>query len=131
MKTKLSLVGAALTAVALSLIVSSTAVAQMYGGSQNKGSSKTAPAGGTSPSEKKPGSVGAGGVIVATPITKEEAAKNYPPPKGGYPMGERDPAAHSGLIKSPYPPGKTFDCSKIGHGELTLDTYAKKVFVRP
>jgi hypothetical protein len=131
MKTKLSLVGAALTAVALSLIVSGTAVAQMYGRSQNTGSSKTAPAEGTSPDAKKPGSVVAGGVIVATPITKGEAAKNYPAPKGGYPLGERDPAAHSGLIISPYPPHKTFDCSKIGHNELALDTYAKKVFTRP
>ena len=130
MKTKLSLVGAALTAVALSLIVSSTAVAQMYGRSQNTGSSKTAPAGGTSPGERPPGSVEAGGVIVATPITKEEAAKNYPPPKGGYPNGENSQSA-PGMITSPYPPHKVFDCKKIGHNELVLDTYAKKVFTRP
>ena len=103
----------------------------MYGQGPNKGSSKTAPAGSASPGELKPGSVGVGGVIVATPITKEEAAKNYPPPKGQYPLGERDPMTKAGVVTSPYPPRKTFDCSKIGHGELVLDTYAKKVFVRP
>jgi hypothetical protein len=130
MKTKLSLVGAALTAVALSLIVSGTALAQMYGQRQNQGSSKTAPAGSGSPGERQPGSVGPGGVIMATPITKEEAAKNYPPPKGGYPSGENSKSA-PGMITSPYPPHKVFDCKKIGHNELVVDTVAKKVFARP
>jgi hypothetical protein len=70
-------------------------------------------------------------VIEAKQITKEEAEKKYPPPKGGYPSGERDPHQASGQVSSPYPPHKQFDCSKIQHGALVLDTYASKVFVRP
>jgi hypothetical protein len=69
---------------------------------------------------------------MATPITPEEAAKKYPPPKGGtYPPGERDPHKPSGQIMSPYPPRTVYDCSKIGHGGLVLDTHVNKVFVRP
>jgi hypothetical protein len=68
---------------------------------------------------------------VATPITPEEAAKKYPALKGKYPAGERDAHKPSGVITSPYPPHKDFDCSKIAHGGLVLDTRANKVFVRP
>jgi hypothetical protein len=69
---------------------------------------------------------------VATPITATEAAKKYPPSKGGsYPVGERDPHKADGIVSSPYPPRQEFDCSKIAHGGLVLDTRANKVFVRP
>ncbi len=70
-------------------------------------------------------------VLDATPITKEEAAKKYPPPKGGYPIGERDPHMASGHVNSPYSPHQEYDCSKVGHGELVLDARAKQVFIRP
>jgi hypothetical protein len=70
-------------------------------------------------------------VIEAKQITKEEAEKKYPSPKGGYPSGERDPHKPSGQVSSPYPPHQVYDCSKIGHGQLVLDTRANKVFVRP
>jgi hypothetical protein len=81
------------------------------------------------------GPLGAGtahNVIVGKAITKVEAEKKYPPSKGGgYPTGERDPHDPSGVVASPYPPHQKFDCSKISHGALVLDTAANKVFVRP
>jgi len=70
--------------------------------------------------------------IEAKAISKVEAEKNYPPTKAGtYPMGERDPHDPSGVVISPYPPNQKFDCSKVAHGALVLDTRAKKVFIRP
>jgi hypothetical protein len=79
-----------------------------------------------------PATAGAGTqVIEAKQITKEEAAKKYPAPSSGYPTGERDPHKASGIVSSPYPPHQAFDCSKIPHGGLVLDTRANKVFVRP
>jgi hypothetical protein len=81
------------------------------------------------------GPLGAGtthNVIVGKAITKVEAEKKYPPTKGGgYPTGERDPHDPSGVVASPYPPHQKFDCSKIAHGALVLDTTVNKVFVRP
>jgi len=80
------------------------------------------------------GPLGAGtthNVIVGKAITKAEAEKEYPPPSSGYPPGERDPHDPSGVVASPYPPHQKFDCSKIAHGGLVVDTTANKVFVRP
>jgi hypothetical protein len=37
----------------------------------------------------------------------------------------------SGHVNSPYSPHQEYDCSKVGHGQLVLDTHANKVFVRP
>jgi hypothetical protein len=70
-------------------------------------------------------------VIEATAITKDVAQKKYPPPSAGYPMGERDPHQGSGVVASPYPPNQKYECSKINHGDLVLDTRVRKVFVRP
>ncbi len=70
-------------------------------------------------------------VIEATAINKEEAQKKYPPPSTGYPMGGRDPHQGSGVVSSPYPPNQKYDCAKINHGGLVLDTRVRKVFVRP
>ncbi len=67
----------------------------------------------------------------AKAITKAEAEKKYPPPSSGYPTAERDPHERSGLVASPYPPHQKFDCAKIPHGGLVLDTTVNKVFVRP
>jgi hypothetical protein len=115
MKTKLVTIVSIVAVSWLALIFSNTAVAQISG---------MQPSGGTTK--------GAAGSIVATPISATEAAKKYPPPKGGnYPMGERDPHKASGVVSSPYPPRQEFDCSKIAHGGLVLDTRANKVFVRP
>ena len=72
---------------------------------------------------------GSGQVIEAKQITKTEAEKKYPPPSSGYPTGERDPHQASGIVSSPYPPHQEFDCSKVAHGGLVLDTRANKVFV--
>ncbi|MFN2542600.1 MAG: hypothetical protein ABR514_10605 [Chthoniobacterales bacterium] len=69
--------------------------------------------------------------IVAKAITKEDAAKKYPPTGSGYPSGERDAHDPSGTVASPYPPHQKYDCSKVDHGALVLDTRANKVFVRP
>jgi len=74
---------------------------------------------------------GSGQVIEAKQITKTEAEKKYPPPSSGYPTGERDPHQASGIVSSPYPPHQKFDCSKVPHGGLVLDTHLNKVFVRP
>jgi hypothetical protein len=70
-------------------------------------------------------------VIEAKAITKAEAEKKYPPPSSGYPTGERDPHDPTGVVASPYPPHQKFDCSKIAHGGLVVDTHMNKVFVRP
>ena len=67
----------------------------------------------------------------AKAITKEEAEKKYPPTGSGYPNGERDPHDPSGTVASPYPPHQKYDCSKVAHGGLVVDTRVNKVFVRP
>ena len=112
----------------------STAMGQGYGkGATSSGSTASgSPGGSASADAKKPGTVVTGGAIVGTPITKEEAAKKYPLSGGkSYPMGERDNHKPSGWVNSPYAPRQLFDCSKIGHGELVLDTHVNKVFIRP
>jgi len=67
----------------------------------------------------------------ATAISKEEAQKKYPARGGAYPAAQRDPHDPSGVVISPYPPHERYDCSKIAHGGLVLDTKVSKVFVRP
>jgi hypothetical protein len=67
----------------------------------------------------------------ATAISKEEAQKKYPARGGAYPPATRDPHDPSGVVISPYPPHERYDCSKIAHGALVLDTKVSKVFVRP
>ena len=68
----------------------------------------------------------------ATAITKAEAEKKYPAPKGGqYPRGSRNPHDPSGVVTSPYPPYLQYNCSKVAHGGLVLDGRAKKVFIYP
>jgi len=118
MKTKLVTIVSAVTMSWLAVILTDMAVAQMggpSGGSSSQGSQQQ----------------GAGNATVATQITPQEAAKKYPAPKGGYPIGERDPHKSSGLVNSPYPPHTEFDCSKVPHNGLILDTHVQKVFVRP
>jgi hypothetical protein len=70
-------------------------------------------------------------VMKATAITKADAEKKYPPPRGGYPPGTRDAHDMTGLVTSPFPPYQKYDCSGIAHGGLVLDFRAKHVFVRP
>jgi hypothetical protein len=71
-------------------------------------------------------------VMSATAITKADAEKKYPAPKGGhYPPGTRNPHDPSGVVTSPYPPYQQYDCSKVAHGGLVLDIRAKHVFVYP
>jgi hypothetical protein len=72
-------------------------------------------------------------VMTATAITKADAEKKYPAPKGGhYPPGTRSPHDPSGVVTSPYPPYQQYDCSKVvAHGGLVLDVRAKHVFVYP
>ena len=69
--------------------------------------------------------------IEAKAITKAEAEKKYPMKGGAYPPGQRDPHDTSGIVVSPYPPHEKYDCSKVAHGALVVDTKANKVFVRP
>ena len=71
-------------------------------------------------------------VMTGEAITKADADKKYPPPKGGqYPQANRNPHYPSGVVASPYPPYQQYDCSKVAHGGLVLDIRAKKVFVYP
>lgn len=66
--------------------------------------------------------------VVAKAISKEEAAKKYPPgPKGylpGIPARSRGASASQGFYRSPYS-SKMYDCRQIKGGDLVLDTYAK------
>ena len=67
----------------------------------------------------------------AKAISKADAAKQYPSRNGSYPVGQRDPHDPSGVVVSPYPPHERYECSKIAHGALVVDTKANKVFIRP
>jgi hypothetical protein len=69
--------------------------------------------------------------IEAKAISKADAEKKYPPKGGGYPAATRDAHDPTGVVQSPYPPHERYDCSKIAHGALVLDTKANHVFVRP
>jgi hypothetical protein len=69
--------------------------------------------------------------IEAQQISKADAEKKYPPRGGSYPTAQRDPHDPSGVVQSPYPPHERYDCSKVAHGALVLDTKVNKVFVRP
>ena len=127
MKTRLIAVVSAVAVSCLTLILSNTAVAQMKEGSSYQQANPNKP----DSSQVSKASQGASGSVVAQQITPEEAAKKYPAPKSGYPMGERDPHKMSGLVNSPYPPHTEFDCSQVPHNGLVVDTRANKVFVRP
>jgi hypothetical protein len=67
----------------------------------------------------------------AKAISKADAEKKYPVKGGAYPVGQRDPHDTPGIVTSPYPPHERYDCSKVAHGALVVDTKANKVFVRP
>jgi hypothetical protein len=124
-KTKLIAVVSVVALSCLTLIFSSTAVAQMREGQSYQ---QANPKG---PDSSKVSKQGVGGAAVATQLTPQDAAKKYPASKGKYPMGERDPHKADGVVTSPYPPRTDFDCSQIPHGGLVLDTHVNKVFVRP
>jgi hypothetical protein len=126
MKTKLFLSAVAMSC--LTLILSNMAMAQMK---ESGAAYQQATAKGPASSQGAKPAQGAGGALVATQITPQEAAKKYPAPKSGYPMGERDPHKMSGLVNSPYPPHTEFDCSQVPHNGLVVDTRVNKVFVRP
>jgi len=71
------------------------------------------------------------GATEAKAISKADAEKKYPVKGGAYPVGQRDPHDPSGVVVSPYPPHEKYECSKVAHGGLVVDTTANKVFVRP
>ena len=122
---KIKMIVSAVVASCLTLILSNVAMAQMREGQSYKQANQKPD------SSKGAKTQGAGGAVVGTAITPEEAAKKYPAPKGKYPMGERDPHNADGVVNSPYPPRTAFDCSNIPHGGLVVDTHVNKVFVRP
>jgi hypothetical protein len=127
MKMKLTAVFSVVAVTLIGLILANTTFAQ--GGESMRKSTSTSTSSSTQP--QGAAAQGAGGAIVATQVTPQEAAKKYPPPKNGYPKGERDPHKASGVISSPYPPHTEFDCSQIPKGGLVLDSHVNKVFVRP
>ena len=67
----------------------------------------------------------------AKAISKADAEKQYPAKGGAYPVGQRDAHDPSGVVVSPYPPHEKYECSKVAHGALVVDTKVNKVFVRP
>ena len=77
---------------------------------------------------------GGASTITAKTVSREDAAKKYPPPNGkSYPFAERiDSAEHGtpGFFKSPYS-SRVYDCREVKPGQLVLDETVKKVFVRP
>jgi hypothetical protein len=131
MKTKLTLIISASAVTLLALVIPNTALAQ--GESRAGGYQQTtkSTSGGMTPGNMTRDTKRAGSVAKATQVTKDEAAKKYPPPKGGYPTGERDPHKPSGIVNSPYPPLTEFDCSEVPKGGLVLDSHVNKVFIRP
>jgi hypothetical protein len=68
--------------------------------------------------------------LEGTCITKEEAMKKYPPPKGGYPVASFGPEG-SGIVPSPYNSGRMVDCRNCPAHSLVVDPFAKKVFQKP
>jgi len=129
MKKYLALISA--TVLGFFVLGLSTTMGQGYGKTTTSSAAQPGGSPSASPGANKPGSVGPSGIITATPITKEEAMKKYPPPRGGYPTGDRPTSHVPGHILSPYAPHKEFDCSSIPHGGLVLDTFTNHVFVRP
>jgi len=125
MKNTLIAVVSAVAVSCLTLVLSSTAVAQMREGQSYQQANPK------KPDSSQVSQQGKGGATVATQISPQDAAKKYPATKGKYPMGERDPHKADGLVNSPYPPRTEFDCSNVPHGGLVLDTHVNKVFVRP
>jgi len=67
-------------------------------------------------------------------ISKEEAAKKYPPPNGKnfYPPGDANyNFSHKpGYVRSPYS-STIYDCAKLPKGALILDDHVNKVFAKP
>ncbi len=54
---------------------------------------------------------------------------HYPPPRGGYPYGERTASPH--FVRSPYPPYNVIDVRGIPRGSLVVDPSSDMVFRRP
>ncbi len=131
MNRKLVIVVCATVVSGLTLICSNAVLAQDGRPGGASGETNRQPPAGNGPFSGAGQAQGTGGAIVATAITPQEAAKKYPMPNGRYPLRERDPHKASGVVTSPYPPHKEFDCSKIAHGGLVLDTRVNKVFARP
>ena len=73
----------------------------------------------------------AGAITSPKEVTPEEAAKSYPPPKGGkYPQAIPLPTQSGGFFQSPYS-SRTYDLRKLKHGAMILDEPIKKVFLKP
>jgi hypothetical protein len=78
---------------------------------------------------------GGGDMEIPVEVSKEEAAKKYPPPSSkGYPEALPSETANTGtgggFFKSPYS-SRMYDCRKVKSGTLILDKSVNKVFVRP
>jgi hypothetical protein len=83
--------------------------------------------------------LGSTDALMPKEISKEEAAKKYPPPNGkSYPNGQDNSlltgghagGGATGFIKSPYS-SRVYDCRKLKRGTLVLDEGVNKVFVAP
>ena len=70
--------------------------------------------------------------VIPKEISKEEAAKKYPPEGGKeYPMGIPLPTSTGGFFRSPYS-GHVYDGRKLKYKHmLILDDFANKVFQAP
>lgn len=70
--------------------------------------------------------------VIPQVITREEAAKKYPPETGkDYPLGTSLPTSTGGFFRSPYS-SQVYDGRKIKFkNSLILDTTVNKVFKSP
>ncbi len=69
--------------------------------------------------------------IIPKEISKEDAAKKYPPPTGkNYPQAAALPTSTGGFYRSPYS-SRVYDCRKFRKGALVLDDSVNKVFIVP
>jgi len=112
--------------ILLPVMICMAALATSAFAQEDHGQEKTEKAGSAS---KGASSIAYGGANDAQQLTKAEAEKKYPPPRGGYPTGEL--TASAGMVKSPYPPHPTYNCSGMPKGAYVLDTHAKHVFLVP
>jgi hypothetical protein len=62
--------------------------------------------------------------VEAQEVSKEEAAKKYPPGPKGYLAGVALSTSTGGFFRSPYST-KSYDCRKQKHGAFVQDKYAK------
>jgi hypothetical protein len=70
----------------------------------------------------------ASGALIGAAVQEDER-RNYPPPRGGYPVGR--PSDYYGIVYSPYPPHSRIDVRGIPRGALVRDPSTGGLFINP